>query len=101
MGKQQSRPQEEKIVIAQNGAGNGAAASAVENQYSYSKYEFYLLFIIICILAAMLYLLWKRCKVSYARYMRRELQDLPMVDRRSDAQCVTNRAPPTPSRVII
>lgn len=101
MGKQQSRPQEEHIVIAQNGAGNSAAASEVEQQMTYSRYEFYLLFIITFILAAMLYLLWKRCKVNYARYMRRELGDRPMIELQGGDHRSNSGPPPQPSRVII
>lgn len=96
MGKQ-----EEQIIIAQNGADNSAAASENEEQISYVKYEVYLLFIITCILAAMLYLLWKRCKVNYARFMRRELRELPLGDLRGGDQRFNGGSSPQCTRVIV
>ncbi|OWR44844.1 hypothetical protein KGM_209965 [Danaus plexippus plexippus] len=80
MGKTQSKNTEEHIIIAQNGAGNSAASSAVateeSNQASLIRYEIYLLFIITCILAGIAYMMWRKCKENYAHYMKRELQDV-------------------------
>ncbi|OWR41444.1 hypothetical protein KGM_203134 [Danaus plexippus plexippus] len=72
------------IIIAQNGAGNGATSSAAatedSSQTSLIRYEIYLLYIIACMLAGIAYMMWRKCKESYAQesyahYMRRELQD--------------------------
>lgn len=100
MGKQQSKTQDERIIIAQNGAGNNAATFDDEKETTYRRYESYLLFIITCILAAILYLLWKRCKLTYGRYMRRELQEFPMVGTRGGDPSSDSGPPPMP-RVII
>lgn len=99
MGKQQSKQQEEQIIIAQNGAGNSAATATSEQQI-YGRYELYLIFITTCILVVLSYLLWTRCKVKYARYMRRELQDVQLGETRRGMQG-SNGPPSTPARIVI
>lgn len=84
MGKSQSTLNKETVVVAQNGAGNSATASAAVEWRD--RVETYSLLILSCILAIAVYFLWKSCKTRYGRYMRRELQELPTmaVYRRGD-----------------
>ncbi|KAG6457966.1 hypothetical protein O3G_MSEX010587 [Manduca sexta] len=83
MGTSSSKRTEE-VIIAQNGAGNSAATAQAENQGSaFVRQETYLLIIIACILGAILYVVWRYCKTGYARYLRRELQELPRIELRS------------------
>ncbi|KAF9793767.1 hypothetical protein SFRURICE_003591, partial [Spodoptera frugiperda] len=63
------------VVVAQNGAGNSATASAAVEWRD--RVETYSLLNLSCILAIAVYFLWKSCKTRYGRYMRRELQELP------------------------
>lgn len=95
MGSKTSKTEE--VIIAQNGAGNSAATAATETLTS-GRQETYLLFIIACILAAMLYVMWRYCKTGYARYLRRELQDLPRIEQRAGEPGCDSR---TPQRVIV
>lgn len=78
MGKQQSKVSEEKIIIAQTGAGNNADAAATTKQVEQKEMEFYLIFITIFIVLLVTYFYWKKVKKSYGRFVRRELQ-LPIV----------------------
>lgn len=104
MGKQQSKETEEKVLIVQNGAGNGAAAAAAaaseSDKSAFARYELYLLFIIACILMAILYIMWSRCKINYARYIRRELQDIPLAVAAVPREASSSNSCP-PQRVIL
>lgn len=76
MGKQQSKDIKEEIIIAQNGAGNGASATTTNTETIF-RIEMYLVFITLFILAIIGFLIWKNCKTNYGRYMRRELAITP------------------------
>lgn len=78
MGKSQSKVTDEKIIIAQTGAGNSAAAAAAA-EMDKERLEFYLIFITIFIVIIIAYFYWKRVKRNYGRYVRRELQELPVL----------------------
>lgn len=98
MGTKNSKTTEE-IIIAQNGAGNSAAAAQSETQLSlFLRLESYLLFIIAVILVAILYIMWRYCKIGYARYLRRELQEMPRVEQRAGEPGSDSRPP---QRVIL
>ena len=75
MGKPQSKTAEEKIIIAQNGPGNNAGATAATNQMDKKEVmEYYLIFITIFIVILIAHFYWKKVKKNYGIFVRRELQ---------------------------
>lgn len=89
----------EEVIIAQNGAGNSAATVQQEAQLPvHVRHETYLLIIIACILVAILYVMWRYCKIGYARYLRRELMELPRSELRAGEPGYESRPP---QRVIV
>lgn len=100
MGGTQNKEPREEVIIAQNGAGNSASTAVSEKEIHTvnSRYEIYLLFIITCILAATLYIIWRRCKAKYADFMRREiLQQNPVEIRCGEPSSHSH----PPQRVVI
>lgn len=86
MGKTGSKVERlsEQVIIAQNGAGNRATADQEESQVStMMRHENYLLFIIACILMLILYMMWRYLKNGCGTYLRRQLQEVPMVEMRA------------------
>lgn len=80
MGKYQSKINEERVIIAQNGAGNSAAAaSAADISSERGRLELYLLFIAGFIIIFLAYIAWKQIKETYGNYMRRQLIELPEI----------------------
>lgn len=78
MGRGASKIEKEEIIIAQNGAGNSAAASETVKRFHFVDIEGYLILIVTILLTMIGYFLWKRCKRSYGSYIRRELREMPI-----------------------
>ena len=86
MGKTQSKEMKEEIIIAQNGGASNSATSATSNSTRNETLEVYILILLILVLTIIGYFAWRRCKYNYGRFIRRELQELPMATMVSQGQ---------------
>lgn len=97
MGQTQNKQAKEEIIIAQNG-GNGNSASATETT-AFNR-DVILVGILVVILIVLVYAMWKRCKVSYGRYLREQLHRDRSV-RRPELGLESNAHQPRQQHVIV